>query len=461
MRFRLGLRGEIILALSLVFLLSAPLLATVTVELTRRAGAIEKHRLDTLSAQALSGAASRIGPDDAHALRKLADDFADSPQVQGVRIVLHDGSRQSAGELRGEPEVRVALPSGTHVAMWPTPRSRASDASLQRLLTFYVGLTGVAVIVLAYVLLTLLIVRPLEQVVRSAQALAAHEAGVRVPEQGPAELLRLATSFNDMAEQLKRERLALQQRLAELERTTGQLQSTQQHLVHGEKLATVGRLAAGVAHEIGNPLAAILGLVELLRGGELPAQQQQEFLARIQTETERIHGIIRELLDYSRSDAAAESPEQSADVEQVLRDALGLVAPQKKARGVTIDVDIGAELPRVVGAETRLTQVVLNLVLNAVDAVDGKGTVHVSASTGDDEHVQVSVRDDGPGIDPEILAHIFEPFTTSKAVGQGTGLGLAVCHSLVEGMGGTIEATNCEGGGARFDVTLRAVESAA
>lgn len=461
MRFRLGLRGEIILALSLVFLLSAPLLATVTVELTRRAGALEKQRLDTLSAQALAVAAARVPPGNIAELQALAGAFADSPQVLGVRVVLPDGSQAAAGKLHGVPGVNYELPTGGHVQMWPTPRSRSSDRSLQRLLTFYVGLTGAVVIALAYVLLTLLIVRPIGQVVHSAQALANDEAGVPVPEQGPAELLRLATSFNTMADQLKRQRQALEQRLAELEATSDELSSAQQSLVRGEKLATVGRLAAGVAHEIGNPLAAILGLVELMRSGDLPADEQQEFLARIQGETERIHGIIRELLDYSRSDVTDDGPQQSADVAQVVRDALGLVAPQRKARGVEVDVELGDDLPRVVGAETRLTQVVLNLVLNAVDAIEGEGRVKVSAVAHGDDGVRVSVTDDGPGIDAEILAHIFEPFTTSKAVGQGTGLGLAVCHSLVESMGGTIEATNCEGGGARFDVTLRAIEAAA
>lgn len=457
MRFRLGLRGEIILALGLVFLLSAPLLATVTVQLSRRARALDRQHSATLTAQALGAAAAGR---DAQSLQTLVDEFTQDARVRAVQISLPDGTRASAGTPRGQAAVRHGISGGGEVVFWPGPRKDKADASLQQLLTFYVGLTGAVVIGLAYVLLTLLIVRPLEQVVRSAQALARDRANVPVPERGPAELLRLATTFNDMADQLKRERLALQQRLAELERTTSELQSTQQRLVRGEKLATVGRLAAGIAHEIGNPLAAILGLVELLRGGDLPETQSQEFLARIQAETERIHGIIRDLLDFSRSDTGDEGAEQSADAGRVIKDALGLVTPQKRARGVDIDVDVEAQLPRVVGAETRLTQVVLNLLLNAVDAVgevEAKGRIVLTAASHGDGLVRISVRDNGPGIESAIIEHIFEPFTTSKTVGRGTGLGLAVCHSLVEGMGGTIEATNCEDGGARFDVTLHAV----
>jgi signal transduction histidine kinase len=266
-----------------------------------------------------------------------------------------------------------------------------------------------------------------------------------------------------MAEQLKKERQTLVARLAELEATTSELQKTQRQLIHGEKLASVGRLAAGVAHEIGNPLAAILGLVVLLRAdasasAELEPSDRAEFLARIQRETERIHGIIRDLLDFARRDVESEAA-QTADLARAVQEAVDLVRPQKESREVKIEVAIADDARRVFGPSQRITQVVLNLLLNAVDAIGGRGTISVRAARELDAQGHalsvLRVSDDGPGIAPEMLDKLFEPFATTKAPGKGTGLGLAVCHTLVDAMGGRIEAANREGRGAELTVWLR------
>src|SRR5262249_40112570 len=150
------------------------------------------------------------------------------------------------------------------------------------------------------------IVRPLEDLTRASERLA-EGRDASVPVRGAAESVRLALAFNDMQSELRSERTALQERLAELERTTAGLRAAQAWVVRREKLAAVGRLAAGVAHEIGNPISAILGLLELVKSGDLPAAEQQEFLRRIEKETQRIHGIIRDLLDFARGDAEDEA----------------------------------------------------------------------------------------------------------------------------------------------------------
>lgn len=382
MRLRLGLRAQILLALTLVFLISFALLGSASVQLIQRASLLEAER----SGHVLATASHSLVP-------------------------------------------------------------------LTNLLLFYVALTGLAVLLLAYVALTRLIVRPMETLTQSSERLAGGAGDVRVDEEGAAEVHRLAVAFNVMATQLRKERRALEERLRELEEASAELRRTQQELVHGEKLASVGRLAAGVAHEIGNPLAAILGLLELIQEGDLSEAEQTEFLARIQRETQRINGIIRDLLAFARSDEV-EQPGQSADPRRAIEDAVNLIRPQKGSRGVTIDVQVAAEVGRVALAEPRLAQVLLNLLLNALDALDGEGTVQVHAEPLGDERVRLSVRDDGPGIDPAIMDRLFEPFATTKVVGKGTGLGLAVCHSLVESAGGTIRATNAPGGGALFELDL-------
>jgi C4-dicarboxylate-specific signal transduction histidine kinase len=303
--------------------------------------------------------------------------------------------------------------------------------------------------------LTYLIVRPLSRLTASAEQFGQGTLQHQVEVRGSAEAVRLARTFNRMAVLLKAEREALTQRLAELERTTRELQRTQRQLIHGEKLASVGRLAAGVAHEIGNPLTAISGLIELLRGGDLSPAQQAEFLQRIAAETDRIHGIIRELLDFARHDGPRAELESRCELRLAIEDAVNLVRPQKESREVQITVNVRPDLGEVTGSRARLTQVVLNLLLNAVDALAGRGHIAINADLLADAGIAVlRVSDDGPGIAPEIAQHLFEPFSTTKPAGKGTGLGLAVTHTIVEALGGSISAGNGEAAGAWFEVRL-------
>ena len=452
---RLGLRAQIVLALSAVFLISFALLGTAAVRLTRAAAEVEQARAARLTADALGAALGSGDPDVEYAGRML-DALVSGKSVRAARLEWPGGPRV----LRGEPVAGrgriVALSSGARLTLWPSAPPGRAALPLANLLLFYVGITGLAVLVLTYFALTHLIVRPLGRLTAGAEQLASRSLSVRVPVAGAGEVARLATSFNHMAEQLRDERQALEQRLSELERKTIELRATQQQLVHGEKLASVGRLAAGVAHEIGNPLAAILGLVELLRAGGLSPSEGEEFLRRIQAETERISGIIRDLLDFSRREPDGELAGETSDLRAVVEDAVKLVRPQKASRDVEIEVVLAADVASVLGPQPKLTQVVLNLLLNALDALDGKGKVEI-VGTREGDAVLLVVRDNGPGIPEEMLDRLFEPFTTTKPPGKGTGLGLAVSHALVEGMGGTITALNPDGGGARFEVKLRAV----
>jgi signal transduction histidine kinase len=456
---RLGLRTQIILALSVVFLLSFALLGTATLRLTQAAGEVEQARAARLTADVLStGFASA---DDEQGRVATLDALVARTNVIAARLSQPGRAELSRGQPPDRPGVRAKLPGGGELTIWLERAPARTHLPLGNLLLFYVALTGLAVLMLAYFALTHLIVRPLDQLTRSSEALAAGTQEVRVPETGAAEAARLAASFNAMAAQLRAERRALEQRLEELEATTVELRTTQQQLIHGEKLASVGRLAAGVAHEIGNPLAAILGLTELLRAGGLDEEESHEFLERIHRETERINAIIRDLLAFSRRDPEGDGPGQTADLARVVEDAVNLVRPQKESRGVTIDVQLAGELGRVQGPQHRLTQVVLNLLLNAIDALDGEGRVLISTRVTDDGRCALRVDDDGPGIDGEVIEHIFEPFMTTKPPGKGTGLGLAVCHALVEAMGGSITVENRQGGGARFEVLLQRVQPGA
>jgi signal transduction histidine kinase len=444
-----------VLALSLVFLLAVWSLGFVTLQITRRSGEVAHGRSERLLGQAVGLLLERPGQPEA-LFRELCTSLESRAGVSGLRLVHVDGSSLQCGSSDLKNASRVPLANGDQLLVRLPVTRDASGAAFVNLLLFYLAFTGLAVLLLAYVLLTYLIVRPIERLTHSVEGLTAGMEHVAAPEEGSAEAARLARRFNDMAGQLRAKQAQLLARVRELERTTGDLRSKEQQLIHGEKLASVGRLAAGVAHEIGNPLAAILGLLELLRGGELSAAQSSEFLGRVQRETERIHRIIRDLLDFARRDADDAASTETSDLRAVIEDAVNLVKPQKESKDIAIDVAVDAGAGRVLGPRPRLTQIVLNLLLNAVDALDGRGRIEVSARPlGDGTRVLLQVSDDGPGIALEMQDKLFDPFTTTKPVGKGTGLGLAVTHAIVEGLGGRIEGKNREGGGACFEVQLR------
>jgi len=452
----LGLRAQIVFALGLVFLLSFWLMGFATVQITGHSARAEQARVEQLLERALAQEWSGVG----EGAQAAAACTALRARLPGVRIrvtrpgaaVFECGGGGFGTSPAAAPGTRLA--SGGRLAVRLPDVAEPSPRKIVRLLLFYMAFTGLCVVLFSYVLLTHLIVRPLERLTQSTEQLALGVLQGPVAEQGAAETVRLSRTFNRMAVLLQAERTALTERLAELERTTRELQHTQLQLFHGEKLASVGRLAAGVAHEIGNPLTAIAGLIELLRSGELSDAQSREFLVRIAAETERINGIIRNLLDFARSDRADE-PLQTCELAEVIDDAVNLLRPQKESRSVEIAVTVDPDVGAVLGSRARLTQVVLNLLMNALDALNGNGSIEIRVQR--DERANAAllrVRDNGPGIAAEIAERLFEPFSTTKPPGKGTGLGLAVTHAIVEGLGGSIEGWNEPTGGACFQVRL-------
>jgi signal transduction histidine kinase len=226
-------------------------------------------------------------------------------------------------------------------------------------------------------------------------------------------------------------------------------------------MASVGRLAAGLAHEIGNPIAALMGMEDLLVEGGLDPEAQRDFLQRMRRETERIHVVVRDLLDFARPEGCSEAdagPPVPADVGAVALDVAALVRPQKLFRTVRIDTSAITPSLQVVLPAPKLTQVLLNLVLNAGAAIvadgGGEGCIAIRASAASATHARVEVEDDGPGISPAVRDRLFEPFVTTKQVGEGTGLGLAVCRGLVESAGGEIGVDASRGSGALFYIVL-------
>jgi two-component system NtrC family sensor kinase len=346
------------------------------------------------------------------------------------------------------------------------------STEIVRPLALYMTIFGLALLVFAYFALTRLIVRPVDQLVRAADRVASGARTLRIPRTGPYELALLGASVQAMAEKLIAEERALRRKVSELTETTTKLTETQAQLVRSERMASVGQLAAGLAHEIGNPVAALMGMLDLLLEGDQPADVERDFLRRMRGETERIHTVVRDLLDFARPEEmasvaaapASRSIQPAAEVRATIEDVLGLVRPQKSFQRIQLDVQVEGPLRVTLGAP-RLTQVVLNLVLNAAAALtshgrDG-GRIAVHAHKTREDLVRIVVEDDGPGVDPSVRDRLFEPFITTKGVGEGTGLGLAVCRGLIESAGGEIGLDASFTAGARFYVLLPSAPASA
>ncbi len=288
----------------------------------------------------------------------------------------------------------------------------------------------------------------------------------------------------------------LERNVASLEDTNRELVEARAEIVRAARLASVGTLAAGIAHEVGNPLGAILGYVDVARARARREERDPEILDAIRAEAERIDRIVRGLLDYARPRGEEVGPEAPGKVVDRVRE---LLENQGRFLDVEARWDVAPDTPDVVMNPHRLEQVVVNLALNALDAMSGapvrvlqvrvyggRGEVidlpirregdppgvnymHRRRIARDDggrgldpvfvaERVAViEVTDSGPGIAETDVDQIFDPFFTPKEPGRGTGLGLAICARLVEGMGGRIEAGNAPEGGARFMIKLPAV----
>jgi two-component system NtrC family sensor kinase len=480
-----GLRLQIILALAGLMLLAfVPLFfAVASLAQATVAGAREQ------SARVLGRAiAAHVG--DAHAsgtpgaVARALEGHAGWDDVDAVCVFTRDGTKLACAGSPADAAAMRAPATGsaeaTAVVHGATGRSLevlsptadlavvtrlhlddagAASASLVRLVALYMVTFALALTVFAYFGLTRLIVRPVEHLVDAADRVASGARTLRVPRSGARELIDLGTSVQSMTAKLIAEEAKLLLKIDELTETTTRLTQAQAQLVRSERMASVGRLAAGVAHEIGNPIAALVGMQDLLLDGDLPPETHRDFVQRMRKETERIHTVVHGLLDFARPEQAydaASGPPTPALVRSVVDDVVALVKPQKAFRAARVEVDIEGE-PLVALPGPRLTQVLLNLVLNAGAAVasvskeGGRVTVRARAAG---DRVRIEVEDDGPGVDAGVRDRLFEPFVTTKDVGEGTGLGLAVCRGLVESAGGQIGHDATYTTGARFYVVL-------
>ncbi len=335
-------------------------------------------------------------------------------------------------------------------------------------------------------LLSRLIVLPMRRLLSATERIAAGDLNCRVPVPGSEEIAHLAEAFNGMVEALRRKKVEVEAHIHSLERINSELEIAREETIRSEKMASIGLLAAGTAHEIGTPLSAIMGYAGILRDEMGEDEEKSDYLRRIQDEAGRIDRIVRGLLDYART--APVEPEE-VDVAALLGETLDMLERQGIFRNIVVSASFDPSSSPVFADRHELQQVFTNLCINARDAMPNGGTLTVGTfldnSTPEEKcgnreksirgrrrddfrgafraaiqpgfgcrYLRVEVSDTGAGIAPENIERIFDPFFTTKEPGKGTGLGLAVTARIVDSLGGRITVESVPAVGTTFTLWL-------
>lgn len=294
--------------------------------------------------------------------------------------------------------------------------------------------------------------KPLRELRDSAEAVGRGDFTRRVPVRSRDECGKLAKVFNQMTGNLQQSR-------AQLEQTVQTLKSTQGQLIQSEKLSAVGEFVAGVAHELNNPLAAVVGFSEMLKDNEVDTKNRR-YLDMIYKSAQRCQKIVQALLSFARRHQPERKP---MSVNSMVEAVLEMLNYQLRTSNIEVVTQLSPSLPVVLADGHQIQQVLLNVINNARQALDNQqasGRIKIITETLGD-NVRIIIHDNGPGISEENLARIFDPFFTTKKVGQGTGLGLSLCYGIIKEHGGNIKPYSRPGEGAKFTIELPAFHLAA
>ncbi len=364
----------------------------------------------------------------------------------------------------------------------------------QRMILVSLILDGIVLIVFGSILLSRVLVKPMKDLVRLTQKISEGDFSQTIEGTSKNEIGQLISSFNRMIERLREDQESIDNYLKSLELANKKLKQAQEELIRSEKLASIGRFAAGVAHEVGNPLGAILGYTSILEKDGIDREDAKDYLKRIEKEIERINRIVRELLDFARP---SKFEIKEIEVNPVVENTLSLLSHQKNFKTIKTQLELQPDLPMIKGDESQLSQVFINIILNAIDAMPNGGNLRIQTGNlvgenllgsgfqqlfpprrkGDpmesnysqlrktdpfsalltkypkeDQLIEIRISDTGIGIEQENLERIFDPFFTTKEPDKGTGLGLSISLRIVESMGGKIRVESEVGKGSTFEI---------
>jgi len=308
-------------------------------------------------------------------------------------------------------------------------------------------------------------VKPVQRMVRRAEEFRGEDELFFLSGNKENEFDKLSKALNRLLKRISEDKGKLQSSIRSLEKVNMDLKQAEKDVIRAEKMASVGRLSSGIAHEIGNPIGIVIGYLELLKQKDIPDDEKNEYIKRAGNEINRINIIIRQLLDFSRP--SDEKPE-IIGAHEIIKDIADIVKYQPFMSNIEIRLSLEAENDKVLADSNQLRQIFLNLMINAADAISSSqnklnGRFMITSEVIDETDAEainirpslkISFTDNGPGIPDESIGNIFDPFYTTKEPGKGTGLGLFVCFALIEGMGGKIKAQSMEKGGTTMMIYL-------
>lgn len=387
--------------------------------------------------------------------------IGDGQRVLGIITPIENQPSCSNAECHAHPanqQVLGVLDTNLSLAKADAQLSLSSARMM-----YYTAGGMLIVAVLSWLFVWRVVAKPIDALKEGTEHLAQGELGYQIKVQSQDEVGDLACSFNSMSLQLRganEEIVSWATTLEDrVEQKTNELKRAHDHVLHVEKMASIGKMAAVVAHEVNNPLSGILTYAKLLRKwvgtGQTSGEKRDEAmqcLELIAAESRRCGDLIKNLLSLSRT-----SPMnvQSTDLSAVIDRCLLLVRHQLELGGVELQLDVAKDLPLAPCDPAQIEQVLIALIMNARDAMPRGGNLWIEARmTSDANQIQIKVRDDGMGIAADVLPHIFEPFLTTKESGHGVGLGLAISRGIMERHNGNIRVESEVGRGTTFIVTL-------
>ncbi len=335
----------------------------------------------------------------------------------------------------------------------------------QYLLFAYIFVNTIVLTLIGFFRLTRATVKPLQKLVKRADEYREDDGIFFRYEKTDNEFGKLSRALNSMLKHMAEDKAKLKETVVSLEQANLDLKQAQKEIIQAEKLASVGRLSSGIAHEIGNPIGIISGYLELLKQDDVAASEKKEFILRTEKEINRINTIIKQLLDFSRPSRDSLTP---ISVHEIIEDTMSVIKYQPLMTDIDVAVNLGAETDVVLADADQLRQVFLNVMINAADAIasakrreQGKITITSEIETkpktellSHTDMLRINTSDNGVGIEKENLDHLFDPFYTTKEPGKGTGLGLSVSFMIVEGIGGEMRVSSRPGEGTTLSILL-------
>ena len=500
-RFGFGLRTTIVVNISLVMLITMLLIGFVVITIAQKTiydNKVQAAQTIVRSLQHLIVSSFTLPSDSSSSPDKIIEEFSDTQGLESIVVVdpslnvltlLKKNTSDThipkdylrevllAGRMiteiksiKGSKYIAIGAPLsndqsslGAVGILLPLSEIESSIAQFQKTVMLFAISTALVFIVLGSFLLTRYLVKPLEKLIKATEDISEGYVPKHLEATSSNEIGTLSVSLARMSDKLREDKEKINTYIKSLEESNRKLKLAQDEVIRSEKLASVGRLAAGVAHEIGNPIGIILGYIEILRQDMSNTQKDSESLKRLEKEVMRIDTIIRELLSFSRPNTISLQPIQA---NAVIREAASIITHQKGFRGIHLELNLDDSLPLIMGDEGFFQQVLINLFINAMDAMPDGGTLSVTSEhrtvcnhgpldyTLPKDGITILVSDTGSGIDQKNLNKIFDPFFTTKNPGKGTGLGLSVCHRIIESLGGIITVQSVPGKGTTFTIIL-------